>query len=259
MDDTKTKKEEEEKEEEENKKRLMAAIILKWKIWITLRKNLPIIEPPNDYYNFTYDHIFLTTIAAVVFAFFAYFIPVFRDAIPIDDNKSIVIGMFLSICLPFALYIQRCIFPINLFLLVIFTVADAMTIGIAIRMYGAGVVVAALFLSIITTSLIMDYIFRTKRDLAKTIAGLLIILVVLFGLAIMNIGGSILIHCLFIIFQTQMVMMKLSLYHYIMAILDLFSNFLDLLWDLRGLFLLVLYGFLYIGGSISMCFYQFAS
>ena len=178
----------------------MAAIILKWKIWIILRKNLPIIEPPNDYYNFTYDHIFLTTIAAVVFAFFAYFIPVFRDAIPIDDNKSIVICMFLSICIPIALYILRCIFPIKLFLLVIFIAADAKKIGVAIRMYGAGVVVSALFLSLMTTSLIMDYIFRTKRHLVKTITGLLIVLVVLFGLTIMNIGGSILIHCLLIVF-----------------------------------------------------------
>ena len=217
----------------------MAAKIPNYKNWINLKKIL-FIEPRTDYYyNFTSRHLLLTTIAAV---FFAYFIPVFRDAIPIDDNKSIVICMFLSICIPIALYILRCIFPIKLFLLVIFIAADAKKIGVAIRMYGAGVVVSALFLSLMTTSLIMDYIFRTKRHLAKTITGLLIVLVVLFGLTIMNIGGSILIHCLFIVFQTQMVMMKLSLYHYIMAILDLFSIFLSLIWELRGRLLLVLHG-----------------
>ena len=248
----KKKKKEEEKEEEEEKEDendhfyynpsiIMAAIILNCKSWVTLQQ-ISFIEPPNDYYNFSSNHLLLTTIAAVVFAFFAYFIPVFRDVIFIDNITSIVICMFLSICLPFALYIQRCNFPINLFLLLIFTVADAMIIGIAFRLYDEGFVVTALFLSIMTTSRIMDYIFRTKRDLDKTIAGLLIVLVVLFGLAIMNIGGSILSHCLFIVFQTQMWMMKLALYYYIMAILDLFSNILDLLWQLRGLLLLVWYG-----------------
>ena len=176
----------------------MAAKIPNYKNWINLKKIL-FIEPRTDYYyNFTSRHLLLTTTIAAVF--FAYFIPLFRDAIPIDDNKSIVICMFLSICIPIALYILRCIFPIKLFLLVIFIAADAKKIGVAIRMYGAGVVVSALFLSLMTTSLIMDYIFRTKRHLVKTITGLLIVLVVLFGLTIMNIGGSILIHCLLIVF-----------------------------------------------------------
>ena len=212
----------------------MGAIILTCLNWVNHFHIKIIISDRNNIYNFAPSHLVLSTLAAAVFA---YHIPVFREAISIDNVKSIGISMLLSICLPFALYIQRNKFPINIYLLGIFTTVYAMTIGVAIRMYGAGVVLDGSFLIFVITSIVIEYVFQTTRDLTKTNAGLLVIFVVLLGLAMMNIGGSIIIDCLFIVFQTQMKMMKFSLHHYVKAVLDLFSNILVLFWELRGLLL----------------------
>ena len=213
---------------------VMGAIILTCLNWVNHFHIKIIISDRNNIYNFAPSHLVLSTLAAAVFA---YHIPVFREAISIDNVKSIGISMLLSICLPFALYIQRNKFPINIYLLGIFTTVYAMTIGVAIRMYGAGVVLDGSFLIFVITSIVIEYVFQTTRDLTKTNAGLLVIFVVLLGLAMMNIGGSIIIDCLFIVFQTQMKMMKFSLHHYVKAVLDLFSNILVLFWELRGLLL----------------------
>lgn len=180
------------------------------------------------------NQLLVMTAATAIFAY----VPVFRYAIPLNDFSSIAQIMFLTFCLLLALYIKRRQFPIKWLLFAIFIAMDCMIIGVAIRMYDTGVIVKTVILMFIFTFCLMVYNnYQEGRDFTETnVGGLLVIFVVVSLLVIMNIGGSVLFDCLFIIFQTQMMMMKMSYDDYTFAIIGLFFNIMYMIWKLRGYF-----------------------
>ena len=184
----------------------------------------------------------LTTIVAATFAY----TPVLRDAIN-SNPWLLVLNIILSTGLFSALYINRYKFPVNLFLLIGFTIMDAITIGVFISVYDAEVIVKAFALTLIITASLMIYAFQTKRNFTKMGAGLLIGLETVIGLELMNIflgsnglelalaGGSALLFCLFTVFDTQMMMKKLSPEEYILATINLYLDVLNLFLELLRL------------------------
>ncbi|KAK8751824.1 hypothetical protein OTU49_010458 [Cherax quadricarinatus] len=154
----------------------------------------------------------------------------------------------LALGLLIALHVKRHHVPINFMLLAAFTVIEAITVGVAVSMYDGEVVVKAFVLTLVITGGLTAYTFQTKRDFTNIGAGLLIGLMVMIGLGLMNIflgssglelaiaGGSALIFCLFIVYDTQMMMQKLSPEEYILATINLYLDILNLFLELLRIF-----------------------
>ena len=187
--------------------------------------------------------LIVTTVVAAAVAYN----PVLRDAVPLD-YRLLVNGMFASIGLLILLHISRREFPINLVLLGLFTLVEAMTMGVVIRIYDDDVIVKAFTLTFIITTGLTAYTFQTKHDFTKTSAGVLVFFMIALWLAIMNIffnnnrlklivaGVSVLVYCYFIIYDTQKMMKKMSPDDYILAIIKLYWDILCLFDSLRHLF-----------------------
>lgn len=195
-----------------------------------------------------YGILSVQLIATTVVAAAVAYNPVLRDAIPLD-YRILVNGMFISIGLLILLHISRREFPINLVLLGLFTLVEAMTMGVFIRIYDDDVIVKAFTLTFIITTGLTAYTFQTKHDFTKMRAGVLVFFMIALWLAIMNIffynnnllklivaGVSVLVYCFFIIYDTQNMMKKLSPDDYILAIINLYSDILRLFDSLQRLF-----------------------
>lgn len=186
--------------------------------------------------------LLVTTVVAASFAY----VPVLRDTIHANP-WLLIMSLFLAIGLLITLHVKRHQVPINFILLGAFTVVEAITVGVAVSMYEAEVVVKAFVLTVVITAGLTAYTFQTKRDFTNIGAGLLIGLMVMIGLGMMNIflgstglelalaGGSALIFCLFIVFDTQMMMHKLSPEEYILATINLYLDILNLFLELLRL------------------------
>lgn len=61
--------------------------------------------------------------------------------------------------------------PINFMLLAAFTVVEAVTVGVAVSMYEAEVVVKAFFMTLLITGGLTAYTFQTKRDFTNIGSG----------------------------------------------------------------------------------------
>lgn len=185
-------------------------------------------------------------VTAVVAGVCAY-TPVVRDTIHANP-------WVLMLCLPttfgllIALHIKRHVVPINLVLLAGFTVLEAVTVGTVVSLYEVASVVQALVLTLLITAGLTAYTFQTKRDFSSMGVGLFIGLLCLLGVGILNLflgstglelliaGAGALIFSLFIVFDTQMLMTKLSPEEYILATINLYLDIINLFLELLRLF-----------------------
>lgn len=186
--------------------------------------------------------LLVTTVVAATFAY----TPVLRDTVHANP-WLLILSLFLAIGLLIALHVKRHHVPINFILLGAFTVVESMAVGVAVSMYEAEVVVKAFVLTLVITGGLTAYTFQTKRDFTNIGAGLLIGLLIMIGLGMMNLflgstglelalaGGSALIFCLFIVYDTQMMMQKLSPEEYILATINLYLDILNLFLELLRL------------------------
>lgn len=186
--------------------------------------------------------LLVTTVVAATFAY----TPVLRDTVHANP-WLLILSLFLAIGLLIALHVKRHHVPINFILLGAFTVVESMAVGVAVSMYEAEVVVKAFVLTLVITGGLTAYTFQTKRDFTNIGAGLLIGLLIMIGLGMMNVflgstglelalaGGSALIFCLFIVYDTQMMMQKLSPEEYILATINLYLDILNLFLELLRL------------------------
>ncbi|KAK7063293.1 Transmembrane BAX inhibitor motif-containing protein 4 [Halocaridina rubra] len=186
--------------------------------------------------------LLVTTVVAACFAY----VPTLRDTIHANP-WMLIMSIFMALGLLIALHVKRHHVPINFVLLAAFTVVEAITVGVAVSMYEAEVVVKAFVLTLVITAGLTAYTFQTKRDFTNMGAGLLIGLMVIIGLGMMNLflgssglelalaGGAALVFCLFIVFDTQMMMQKLSPEEYILATINLYLDILNLFLELLRL------------------------
>ncbi|KAK4294098.1 hypothetical protein Pmani_033248 [Petrolisthes manimaculis] len=187
--------------------------------------------------------LMVTTVVAATFAY----TPVLRDTIH-TNPWIIMMCLPVAIGLMIALHVKRHHVPINYVLLTAFTVVEAITVGVVVSMYEAEVVIKAFVMTLVITISLTAYTFQTKRDFTNMGLGLVIGLMTMIGLGLMNLfigssglelaiaGGSALIFCLFIIFDTQMMMHKLSPEEYILATINLYLDIINLFIELLRIF-----------------------
>lgn len=187
--------------------------------------------------------LLVTTVVAGTFAY----TPVLRDAIH-SNPWVVMLCLPIAIGLLIALHVKRHHVPINYVLLTAFTVVEAVTVGVVVSMYEAQVVIKAFVMTLVITVTLTAYTFQTKRDFTHMGLGLIIGLMTMIGLGLMNLligstglelalaGGSALIFCLFIVYDTQMMMQKLSPEEYILATINLYLDIINLFLELLRIF-----------------------
>ncbi|XP_063303144.1 protein lifeguard 4 [Pelobates fuscus] len=139
-----------------------------------------------------------------------------------------------------ALTIYRHQYPVNLYLLFGFTLLEAITVGIAVTFYEVSVVIQAFLLTAAVFFGLTVYTFQSKRDFSKLGAGLFAGLLVLILAGFLRFflhsetvelaiaaGGAILF-CGFIIYDTHLLMHKLSPEEHILASINLYLDIINL-------------------------------
>lgn len=179
--------------------------------------------------------LFITVIVASVMMF----TPPIKEFIHTNDWLMMV-AMFGSLALLFALFVKRRESPTNLILLAAFTVVQAYSVGVICTFYSQAIVLEALLLTLTVLAGLTLYTFQTKRDFSSMhsalFAGLCILIVGgflqifiqsnVFELLI-GLGGAFLFS-LFIVFDTQMMMETLSPEEYILATINLYMDIINL-------------------------------
>ncbi|KAG8578013.1 hypothetical protein GDO81_010356 [Engystomops pustulosus] len=179
--------------------------------------------------------VLLTTITAGIFLYF--------EAIRAYVHESpslLLISALGSLGTIIALTIYRHQHPLNLYLLFGFTFLEAITVGIAVTFYDVAVVLQAFILTTAVFLGLTAFTLQSKRDFSKFGAGLfagLWILIIAgflrfffysetFELA-MAAGGA-LLFCGFIIYDTHLLMHKLSPEEHILAAINLYLDMINL-------------------------------
>ncbi|KYN13684.1 PREDICTED: protein lifeguard 4-like [Trachymyrmex cornetzi] len=157
-----------------------------------------------------------------------------------DNAWTIGLAFFLTMAILIALMIKRKDHPANLILLSAFTLVQAYTVGVVVSMYDTTVVLEALFITLTVLLGLTAYTFQTKRDFSFLGFGLFIGLwcLLLGGLMqifiqsttlelVISIGGA-LLFCLFIVFDTQLIMHTLSPEEYILATINIYLDIINL-------------------------------
>ncbi|TGZ53123.1 Transmembrane BAX inhibitor motif-containing protein [Temnothorax longispinosus] len=160
----------------------------------------------------------------------------------VKDNLgwSMSLVFFLTMGILIALMIKRRDHPANLILLGAFTLVMAYNVGVMVSMYDTTVVLEALFITLTVLLSLTAYTFQTKRDFSFLGFGLFIGLwCLLLGSVMqifvqstalelaMSIGGA-LLFCLFIVFDTQLIMHTLSPEEYILATINIYLDIINL-------------------------------
>ncbi|XP_060566450.1 protein lifeguard 4-like [Ruditapes philippinarum] len=159
----------------------------------------------------------------------------------LSKNPSVMLIAFIgTLGTLFALMVKRQETPTNYILLAVFTVLESLTVGVVVAKYDKMVVIEALALTLAVTVALTVYTLQSKRDFSSWGAGLfaclwVLILAMLIQILIpvdivdrlISAGGAILFS-MFIVFDTHMMMHKLSAEEYIMAAINLYLDILNL-------------------------------
>ncbi|XP_018329688.1 protein lifeguard 4 [Agrilus planipennis] len=156
------------------------------------------------------------------------------------NDWMLMLSLFGSMGILIALFIKRKDTPANFILLTAFTVMQAYTVGVIVSFYPKIVVLQALLLTFIVLGALTVYTFQSKRDFSCLhsclFAGLCILILggflqIFFHSSLMEfiigIGGAALF-CLFIIYDTQLLMQVLSPEEYILATINLYMDIINL-------------------------------
>jgi len=157
-----------------------------------------------------------------------------------ENPWLLMIAFILSMGLLIALHVKRRETPVNLILLAGFTVVEAFTVGVIVTFYEVSVVLQAFFLTASVVVGLTLFTFQTKKDFSGWGAGLMsglwiLILGGFFQIFIggeitqtaMAVGGAVLFSG-FIIFDTQMIMTRVSPEEYIIATIELYLDIINL-------------------------------
>ncbi|XP_033095809.1 protein lifeguard 4-like [Anneissia japonica] len=157
-----------------------------------------------------------------------------------QSSGFLMLAGILSLVLIIALMVKRHESPTNMYLLFAFTFVDAYSVGTIVTFYDVDVVIQAVILTSAVTVALTMYTFQSKRDFSSWGAGLFSVLLVLIVASIMQlflqsevmnlmiaIGGAV-IFSLFLIYDTHLLMHKLSPEEYILASINLYLDIINL-------------------------------
>ncbi|XP_037270912.1 protein lifeguard 4 [Rhipicephalus microplus] len=186
-----------------------------------------------------YGILSIQLFATTMIAAFGMFTPAVK--LYISQNHWMVMGAFLlSMALLLALMVKRRETPTNYFLLMGFTIVQAFTVAVVVSFYDQMAVLQAFLLTLGVTGGLTLYTFQSKRDFSTWGAGLYAFLMVLllgsmlqFFLTsshlefVLSLGGAVLFS-FFIIFDTHMLMHRVSPEEYILATIELYLDIINL-------------------------------
>uniref|UniRef100_A0A3Q2YTG6 Transmembrane BAX inhibitor motif containing 4 n=1 Tax=Hippocampus comes TaxID=109280 RepID=A0A3Q2YTG6_HIPCM len=154
----------------------------------------------------------------------------------VHASPAIVLGSALgSLVLLLALAVYRHKHPVNLYLLLVFTLLEAISVATALTFYEYSTVLQALFLTCAVFAGLTAYTFQSKRDFTKLGAALFsalwILLIVFFNsdsTELLFAGAGALVFCGFIIYDTHLLMKQLSPEEHILASINLYLDIINL-------------------------------
>lgn len=157
-----------------------------------------------------------------------------------ENPWTLLMSFFMTIAILVALHIKRRDHPANLILLAVFTLIQAYTVGVVVSTYDTVIVLQALIITLTVLVGLTAYTFQSKKDFSFLGFGLFVGLwfLLLGGLMqiffqnstfelLLSVGGAALF-CLFIIFDTHMIMRVLSPEEYILATINLYLDIINL-------------------------------
>lgn len=166
-------------------------------------------------------------------------VPPLKGFVQASPALSIVLCI-LTFILLIALIIKKEETPTNFYLLFAFTVTEGLSLGIVVTFYDVDLVLKSLLITTVVFLSLTAYTMQSKYDFSTWGASLFAFLWILIigGIIqmflwseafefVLSIGGA-LIFCGFIIFDTHMIMHKLSPEEYIMASVNLYLDFINL-------------------------------
>ncbi|XP_048882770.1 protein lifeguard 4 [Brienomyrus brachyistius] len=186
-------------------------------------------------YSILSIQIILTTATSALFMY-SDTIKNFIHACP----SLVLVSAIGSLGLIFALAIYRHQHPINLYLLLGFTLLEAISVATAVTFYEYAVVFQAFVLTAAVFLVLTAYTFQSKRDFSKLGAGLFSVLWVLIIASFMRLffynetvelvfaGAGALLFCGFIIYDTHLIMHQLSPEEHILASINLYLDIINL-------------------------------
>ncbi|KAK3736417.1 hypothetical protein QZH41_004033 [Actinostola sp. cb2023] len=154
--------------------------------------------------------------------------------------EFLVVAFLMSIGCLIALMFKRRESPTNFYLLFVFTLVEAYTLGTLVTFFDKMIVLEAFGMTAATTIALTMYTFQSKKDYSSWGAGLFTVLWILMVAGFMQfffqsellemayaVTGALLFSA-FIVFDTHMLMHKMSPEEYIMASISLYLDIINL-------------------------------
>ncbi|XP_049778879.1 protein lifeguard 4-like [Schistocerca nitens] len=157
-----------------------------------------------------------------------------------NNDWLLSIAFILSLVILVALHIKKRETPTNFILLGCFTVVQAYTIGVVLTYFEQAVVLQAFVITLAVVAGLTAFTFQTKKDFSflglglfaglcvLMVGGLLQIFIGSTALELLLSAGGAFLFSLFIIYDTQMLMEKLSAEEYILATINLYLDIINL-------------------------------
>lgn len=157
-----------------------------------------------------------------------------------QNHWMLLVAMVGSIGLVIALMIYKNQTPTNYILLGLFTMFEAYCVGTVVTFYKVHSVLEAFLMTLVVAVSLTMYTLQSKKDFSSWGAGLFACLCVLLVASFLQIffptvlmdrmiaAGGALLFSLFIVFDTSMMMHKLSPEEYIVASVNLYLDILNL-------------------------------
>ncbi|XP_006259337.1 protein lifeguard 4 isoform X1 [Alligator mississippiensis] len=186
-------------------------------------------------YSILSVQVLLTTVTSAVFLYSST-IQTFVHERP----ALLLLSVLGSLGMILALTLYRHQHPVNLYLLFGFTFLEALTVAVAVSFYDVSIVLQAFILTTAVFLGLTAYTLQSKRDFSKFGAGLFACLWILILSGFLRLffysetmelvfaAGGALLFCGFIVYDTHLVMHKLSPEEYILASINLYLDIINL-------------------------------
>ncbi|XP_056113410.1 protein lifeguard 4 [Rhinichthys klamathensis goyatoka] len=157
-----------------------------------------------------------------------------------ESPALVLISAIGSLILLLALAVYRHQHPVNLYLLFGFTLLESLSVATAVSFYEYAIVLQAFVLTSAVFLGLTAYTFQSKRDFSKLgaslFAGLWILIIASFmrlffyndTMELVFAGAGALLFCGFIIFDTHLLMHKLSPEEHVLASINLYLDIVNL-------------------------------
>ncbi|XP_060633490.1 protein lifeguard 4 [Anolis sagrei] len=186
-------------------------------------------------YSILSVQIFLTTVTSAIFLYSS----TVRTFVH-ESPALLLLSLLGSLVVVVALTLYRHQHPVNLYLLFGFTILEALTVAITVTFYEVSVVLQAFILTTGVFLALTAYTLQSKRDFSKAGAGLFACLWILVLASFLKFffysevvevvfaAAGALVFCGFIIYDTHLLMHKLSPEEYILAAINLYLDIINL-------------------------------